>query len=293
MKQTPAIKQSKRLARFDEKFSLLTNFLKKEKRFPGKTEDPKLYSWMSGLMHEKKKDRLEPEFVERLDSIGFIWSRRDFNKLQKGGSSEQDNSTPKLEARWAKRLEELKEYRQRNPVKWPIVESADPFEKKLGIWCMTLRNRFRQGNLDEKWINELKGIGFNLEGRLDNWKLRFEKLKQYLELNKKLPEPKHELYAWARLQHVNFDELSLGRQKLLKSIKFQQYYEEKGWAVWLGKLKQYIIRNGKTPTIKTDKALYHWLTNQRKKYREGRLNENEVFSLMELGVDLAPNRNSE
>lgn len=120
MKQTPAIKQSKRLARFDEKFSLLTNFLKKEKRFPGKTEDPKLYNWMSGLMHEKKNDRLEPEFVERLDSIGFIWSRRDFNKLQKGSSSEQDNSTPKLEARWAKRLEELKEYRQRNPVKWPF-----------------------------------------------------------------------------------------------------------------------------------------------------------------------------
>ena len=51
--------------------------------------------------------------------------------------------------------------------------------------------------------------------------------------------------------------------------------------------------NGKTPTIKTDKALYYWLTYQRKKYREGRLNEHEVFSLMELGVDLAPNRNSE
>jgi hypothetical protein len=144
------------------------------------------------------------------------------------------------------------EYRQRIPQKWPLVESADPFEKKLGIWCMTLRNRFRQGNLDEKWINELKGIGFNFEGRLDNWKVRFEKLKQYLDLNKTLPEPKHELYAWARLQHVNFDELSLGRQKLLKSIKFQQYYEGKGWAVTLGKLNHYIKRNGKTPSIKTE-----------------------------------------
>jgi hypothetical protein len=120
MKQTPEIKQSKKLARFDKKFSLLTNFLKKEKRFPGKTEDPKLYSWMSGLMHKKKKDRLEPEFVERLDSIGFIWSRREFNKLQKGGCSTPEISSSKLETRWAKRLEELKEYRQRNPVKWPF-----------------------------------------------------------------------------------------------------------------------------------------------------------------------------
>jgi hypothetical protein len=158
---------------------------------------------------------------------------------------------------------------------------------------MTLRKRYREGKLDDKWKNELKGIGFNFEGRMDNWKVRFEKLKQYLELNKKLPVPKSELYTWARIQHTNFDELSRDRQKLLKSIQFQKYYEGKGWSNWLVKLKRFIKRNGKTPTTKTDNILYYWLSNQRKKYQEGRLNETETVLLIELGVDLAPMRNPE
>ena len=77
------IKELQRKATFDKNIKELKYFLKKFNHFPEKSENPKLYSWMSSLITEHKRNRLDQVYVEQLNSIGFIWSRREFNWLNK------------------------------------------------------------------------------------------------------------------------------------------------------------------------------------------------------------------
>jgi hypothetical protein len=77
------IKELQRKETFDKNFKELSNFLKEFNHFPEKSDNPKLYAWMASLMTEHKRNRLDQKYVEQLNSIGFIWSRREFNWFNK------------------------------------------------------------------------------------------------------------------------------------------------------------------------------------------------------------------
>ena len=341
------IKELQRQETFDKNFKELTLFVNEFKRFPEKSERPKLYAWMASLMTEHKRKRLDQKYVQQLNTIGFIWSRREFNWFAKADEVKkmmiEEKTIPaydkeptlyhwlnsnldlfhknilsddkraiineidrlakeiqnsiieqpiiKISAReikWTQKLNDLIVFRNENPKSWPQIEALDESEKKLGIWCQDLRYRFRKGLLEDEWILKLEQVGFNFEGKLDNWKERFEELKQYLHTNQEAPDSKNELYKWARLQFNRFDELVQEKQELLISINFLNYFEERSWEKRYLELQEFIIFYKKTPTRKSNEELNSWLSVQRAKFKNGQLSENEISLLQELGVDLSP-----
>jgi hypothetical protein len=341
------IKAQQRRQTFDRNFAELKTFLAQFNRFPEKADNLRLYNWMAALMNENKRRRLPQEYVDRLNTIGFIWNRREFNWYEKAkevkslleersqiptydehstlyhwlkvqlellskGELADDKkciieeikvliahvteaSTPepeiKISARelkWTQKFNELIEYRKQNPKSWPQVEATDEQEKKLGIWCQDLRSRYRKQLLEDTWRNKLLSIGFNLEGRLDNWKERFEELKTYFSFHQEAPNSDSNLYVWARLQYKTFDELSTEKQQLLSSINFLQYFEENTWDKRYAEVREFILFYKKAPTKKSNAELYHWLTVQRAKYRSNQLTDIESQALLKLGVDLTP-----
>lgn len=341
------IKEQQRRQTFDRNFAELKAYVAQFNRFPEKADNLKLYNWMAALMNENKRRRLPQEYVDELNTIGFIWNRREFNWYEKAkevksllenqnqiptydehstlyhwlkvqldllskGELPDDKkciieeikvliahvteiSTPepeiKISARelkWAQKFNELVEYRKQNPKSWPQVEATDEQEKKLGIWCQDLRSRNRKQLLESTWRDKLLAINFNLEGRLDNWKDRFEELKTYISTHHQAPSSDSNLYVWARLQYKTFDELSVEKQHLLNSINFLQYFEENSWEKRYAEVQEFILFYKKAPTKKSNQELYSWLTVQRAKYRNNELSDTEKQALLNLGVDLNP-----
>lgn len=340
-------KDQQRRQTFDRNFAELKTFLAQFNRFPCKADNLKLYNWMAALMNENKRRRLAQEYVDRLNTIGFIWNRREFNWHEKAkevknllleqnqiptynehstlyhwlkvqldllskGELAGDKkfeiaeikdlvanvievSTPvpeiKVSARelkWIQKFNELVEYRKHNPKSWPQVEATDKQEKKLGIWCQDIRSRYRKQLLEDIWRNKLLSIGFNFEGRLDNWKQRFEELKVHMDSWHQVPNSESNLYSWARLQLKTFEELGIEKQNLLNSINFLHYFDENTWDKRYAEVREFILFYKKAPTKKSNAELYHWLTVQRAKYRNNQLTEIERQALLKLGVDLAP-----
>lgn len=340
-------KELRRRQTFEENFAELSAFLSQFNKFPEKTDNLKLYNWMAALMNEHKGKRLPQEYVDKLNSIGFIWSKRDFNWHEKATEVknllEEQNQIPnydehpalyhwlrvqldllskqelpdekkfvvveiktlieqvtkastpeplvKISARelkWIQKFNELVEYRKQNPKSWPQVEATDEKEKKLGIWCQDLRSRYRKQLLEDTWIDKLSSISFNFEGRLDNWKERFEELKAYISTHHETPNSDSNLYVWARLQYKSFDELSVEKQQLLSSINFLQYFEENTWDKRYAEVREFILFYKKAPTKKSNAELYHWLTVQRAKYRNNQLIDAERQALLQLRIDLTP-----
>jgi len=77
------IKDIQREKTFDRNLKELIGFLNQFKRIPEKSKNPKLYAWMASLMTEHKKRRLDQKYVDQLNSVGFIWSSREFNWFNK------------------------------------------------------------------------------------------------------------------------------------------------------------------------------------------------------------------
>jgi hypothetical protein len=302
-------KQIQRQERFDRNIKELASFLNKYKRCPEKSENPKIYAWVSSLINEYKRKSLEIKYVEQLDAIGFIWSRRDFNWFTKAEqvkqqlilektipaynkqptlyywlkssidlfhknnfkgkqliiiqeiydllknikSSSFNNSDIKIDAKekkWNEKLNNLIEFRSQHPNHWPQFESTNEHEKKLGIWCQDLRQRFRKGLLTKVWILKLEQLGFNFQGKLDKLKERFHELKDFLERNQKLPGSKNTLYKWVRLQFNNYKNLSIEKQQNLNSIHFLKYLEEKNWDNKYVELQEFVAKHKTSPTKK-------------------------------------------
>ena len=341
------VKEKQRQQTFDKYFAELKSYLEQFNCFPTKANNQKLYNWMAALMNENKRRRLPEEYVTKLNALGFIWSRREFNWYEKAkvvkNLLKENNQIPtynehstlyhwlkvqleclsrgelhedkkyiieeirdliahvtevttyepdvKISARelkWTKKFNELIDYRKKNPRSWPQVEATDEQEKKLGIWCQDLRSRNRKQLLEEAWREKLISIGFNLEGRLDNWKERFEELKTYIFTHHESPCSDSNLYVWARQQYKTFDELSTEKKYLLNSLDFLQYFEENTWEKRYAEVKEFILFHKKAPTKKSNQELYIWLTIQRAKYRNQELSTTEKVALLNLGVDLNP-----
>lgn len=340
------LKNEKKNNIFEKNFNELMLFLKKHGKFPEQKDNPSLYQWTCALRNKKKTGDIHPHIEERLNAIGFIWSKHDFRwqqnleciknllhqnilplynthhnlyqwaqtqawlvkqqklpahkvaqieelntlikKVKEALAPEPIIKIPARELKWGKKLEELIEFRKQNSDSWPQVEAEDIQQKKLGIWCQDLRCRFREGILEGDWFLKLSEISFNFEGRHDNWKERFNELKNYIKAHDRIPGAYHKLYSWCRLQYKVYNELNKERQELLSSINFLQYFKEKDWNQQYEEVKEYILSHKKTPTQKSNEDLYGWLTVQRSKFRNNKLTEKELKDLTVLGIDLDP-----
>jgi hypothetical protein len=87
-----------------------------------------------------KVDKLLPERVAKLNRIGFLWSVKNLG--------------------WMKYYEQLKDYKKKNPGKWPALEAAALQDKKLISWCSAQRHKKKLKKLDKEKTELLNKLSF-------------------------------------------------------------------------------------------------------------------------------------
>lgn len=176
----------------------------------------------------------------------------------------------------------------------PSPDAKNEDEKRLGIWCQSLRQSFRNGTLSNHSVDRLKAIDFSFDVKSQKWNVNFKSISEYLEKNNgKFPHSRSSLFIWASRQFEQFEQLSTEKQLQLKSIDFINRYEVhvNKWAQKYNAVKNFIETNGYKPSKSTDPQLTWWLRIQLKLFRENKLPKDKIEKLLAIGVHLKPKVN--
>jgi hypothetical protein len=257
------IKEQQRWQTFERNFAELKIFFTQYNRFPLKADNMKLYNWMAALMNENKRGRLPQEYVDRLNAIGFIWSRREFN--------------------WYDKAEEVKnlleEQRQ--------IPTYDE-HSTLYHWLKVQLDSLSKGELadDKKCIiEEIKVLiahiteestlktTIKISAREFKWTQKFNELIEYRKENPKnwpqveaTDEREKKLGIWCQDLRSRYRKQLLEdtwRDKLL-SIGFNFVGRIDNWKERFEELKTYILTHHEAPS--SDSNLYVWARLQYKTF---------------------------
>jgi hypothetical protein len=126
---------------WDEMFSALQRYRAQHGhcRVPrNSAEHPKLAEWVRKQRKLWRRNTLKPTYVERLDKIGFVWTRED---------------------PWESKYQALVEYQRTHG--HCNVSTLDKEHASLGNWVRTQRGLRRRGELSEERIRRLDLLGFS------------------------------------------------------------------------------------------------------------------------------------
>jgi hypothetical protein len=157
----PARKRSRPLQIQDDKiwmgmFERLVEYKKQHKNtmVPSRyNHDPKLGIWISTQRTAYRKDELNPNRVDLLQSIGFNWD----------GAREAIEHTL-----WMNMFQKLVVYN--GMYKNTIIPSRYGEDPKLGLWVSTLRKAYRKDELNPNRVDLLNSINFIWEGKIEHYK---------------------------------------------------------------------------------------------------------------------------
>lgn len=238
----------------------------------GYKKDPSLGSWVNSQRNLYKKGKLNPERVQMLRDIGFIFElNRDWNL-----------TIPLLE-------KFKKEYGHCNvPLKYPK-------DKALGIWVRNQRALYRRGELSQERIDRLHDTGFSFDLRQRRaWDQSFSDLikfkKQYGHCN---VQQKHSDYPnlgyWVHNQRNSYKNGKIlpAHFKLLKKIGFPfELQQRRTWDQSFSDLVRFKEQYGHC-NVQSKHSDYpnlgHWVYQQRKSFRNGTLSSKHIKKLEEIG----------
>jgi hypothetical protein len=81
-----------------------------------------------------------PEREAKLNKIGFVWSVKNLS--------------------WTKYYDQLKEYKKKNPSKWPLLEASALKDRRIIAWCSAQRHKFKLKSLDREKVQLLDKLDF-------------------------------------------------------------------------------------------------------------------------------------
>lgn len=220
-------------------------------------------------------NQIEQKQLKKWDIQLNITSRNDELPLKK----------PINYGKWSKIFNNLKEYKFQNPnKKWPDAKNENIEIRKLGIWCLTMRQRYRKDTLEEYWIDKLLEIGFNFDGKHDYWLETYNELKEYILEYQRLPDLGTNLYHWAQ-RHNKAENLSDVQQKLIDELNLSNYFNKpKIWNDYYEDVKAFWELSGKLPTKSSEVQLANWLIKQRELYKKGELHSKQIEQLEQLNI---------
>jgi hypothetical protein len=190
---------------WEQNFAALQKFRKREGHCrveKGREVDGlKLGLWVSG--QRSKKDRLTPDRLKRLNSLGFSWD-------------------PHAE-QWEQNFAALKKFCKREGHCYVAAKhQADGL--KLGLWMSAQRSKKDMLSADQ--IKRLNSLGFIWDPIAEQWEQSFTALQEFLkrEGHCRVPEPYQanglKLGVWVGSQRSRKDRLSPDRLKRLNSLGF-------------------------------------------------------------------------
>ncbi len=270
---------------FERNFAALAEYHKKfgDAHVPSEyiTEDGlRLGSWLFALKTKRRKGTsvLTESQIARLDELGVEWDT-------------------KVSLAWERGVAECKRFIAQNGHFNVHCEYITTEGYQLGKWLTTQRASYRKGKLSKARIAELEALGIVWnKSRANSWDACYEHLCKFKQehghinvppdykadgvwLNKWLNEQK-QIYLGKRKGKSLTDEQIQKLEALGMSWGSQADY---AWNAKFEELCELYEKNGDI-CVPAKSTLSNWLVVQRKKYREGKLTEEQVNKLIRIGV---------
>jgi hypothetical protein len=257
--------------RFNARWNVMFERLKEYKEEHGNClvpqryeDDPQLGKWVSmqrtiSILDDKAKQ----ERIDKLNSIGFVWSAR-----QAGRSSKRDKM-------WNEKFKMLLQYKyEHGDCLVPQNYEKDP---SLGRWVVTQRKLYANNKLRSDRRSKLESVGFvwvsgkSLTTHDKQWENMFAKLEEYCRENGDCLVPQFykedpSLARWVSKQRFRRDKLDPTRRERLESIGFVWNLFDQQWEEMFAKLKEYCRKHGDclVPSCyKDDHSIGVWVRKQR------------------------------
>ncbi len=234
-----------------------------------------LGKWVSQQRVRYKKGVLIVDQIKRLEDIGFEWERKG--------------------AYWEEMFTMLKEYKDKQgncnvPQRWKANE-------QLGSWVNAQRQYYRKGIsiLSKDQIKRLEDIGFVWDTLKTRWEELFEVLKKYKKDHGDCNVPTNwtenmQLSNWVAVQRRNYKNKILTDDNIncLENIGFEWGVLESQWEEMFEELKKYKENHGNCNVPKywsKNKRLGNWVSVQRSKYKNGKLGDDNINRLENIGFE--------
>ena len=222
-----------------------------------------------------KNNELSEERINHLESIGFVWNRRD--------------------ERWMEMYHKLVEYKSQDhgSTLVPLGYTENP---SLGIWVSTQRECYRSNEVSKERINHLESIGFVWNPLDAQWMAMYNKLVEYKKQHKSTNVPSKyktdpKFGSWVHNQRKFYknNELSEERINHLESTGFAWDSHDAQWMEMYNTLVEYKKDHHGLTTVPLgyteDPFLGRWASTQRYAYNQGNLLEKRLTLLNAINFD--------
>ena len=198
---------------FDETYEQLKQFIETNKKFPYEKsknqQEKQLCSWCSNKRTDKKKGKLSDDKIQKLEKLtGWYWEKED---------------------PFEDHFDKLKQFIKTNK-KFPSLTSNDKYEKHLSKWCSSQRQEKKKSKLSDDKIQKLEKLTGWYWEKEDSFDEIYEQLKQFIEINKKLPyknsknQQEKQLGSWCSNKHTDKKKGKLSDEKIQKLEKLTGWY---------------------------------------------------------------------
>ncbi|QNI87586.1 DEAD/DEAH box helicase [Synechococcus sp. ROS8604] len=254
--------------KWQEKYQQLKQYIQDNGHSLVPKRDPILGIWVLVQRQQNTLGKLSEEHIKLLNAVGFIWDP--------------------LEHKWQEKYQQLKQYIQDNG--HSLVPKRDPI---LGLWVYTQRQQNNRNKLSKERIQLLDEIRFIWDPLEHEWQENYNKLKQCIHDSSSFLKTDLKLRNWtyAQRQKKIKGKLSKEHIKRLDAIGFIWDPMEQEWQENYKKLKQYFQENGHAKVPIKHPEIGMWVTTQRQTKSNGKLSEERIRLLDELGFIWDPSNN--
>lgn len=236
---------------------------------PKNCGDEKFYQWIKTQRNKYFKKVLHENRIEKLERLNFSWNTK--------------------EKAWNTMYKQLKEYFYKNG-NIPIPKE----NKKLSLWVRAQRNSYELGTLNDYRIEKLKQINFSF-GQKEEWDLMYSLLQEYKKEFGHCRVPSDYIYknenlgGWVYNQRANAKNHKDGKKRIeqLNDIGFVWSEREIKWNIMYDCLQEYKNKYGDLNVPKDymfdSTNLFCWIKEQRKSYKIGRISEERIEKLNNIG----------
>ena len=245
--------------------------------------------WLNKWLNEQKliadgrrKKQLTSEQLSKLEAIGFHYG------------------VTLYEQQWNERYELAKAYYEEHG-NLDIPKDYCVGDFQLGIWIRQQKSQYRTGNMSKEHFRQLSDIGMDRKNAQqkridDSYKVGFEHLENFIAENgineltgEVVCEDGYRLGLWFKNCKTGYRNGKLLKKYIKRFEKLGVKLEKNdAWEARYQEVRMYFEMNGvsfvnKGTISKSGYDLYSWICDQRRAYKSGKLTQEQMQKLDEIG----------
>ena len=235
--------------------------------------------WLSSQRKLYIEGKLDKDKADKLSSIGMRWHNA-------------------YDIKWDAAYKRAVEYYNTHGNLEISLDYATADGFRLGIWLRTQRKKYRTGKLDKEQTKKLEQLGVAWNVGKDSWQQGYTILCKYRKKygscavkSDYVTDDGYRLGSWVNNQRTGYKKGRLSDEhiRLLEEIGFVWDPSRTQWQMKLDSARRYYEANGSirvpvTYVTDTGYKLNSWINDQRKAYKRGKLNTEQVEQLREIGI---------